>query len=173
MRDTSSKALLRNLFFGTAYAPVELAVVQDISGDGIADLAQLARREDTGAMRVQIKATDTGATVSNAFIGNADTPVSLVGIGDANGNMSQDVAILVTRSDGTAKVIVRDGASGSVIGNIFAGAVQNPKAIVLVDDLDFSGDPDLAILGEDSSGNLRVQIKDSVSGAQVNTIDFP
>jgi len=42
----------------------------------------------------------------------------------------------------------------------------------LVDDLDSSGNPELAILGDNGAGAERVQIRDSISGAQVNTIDF-
>ena len=173
MRDTSSKALVRNLFFGTAYAPVELAVIEDLSGDGVPDIAQLGRRGDSGAVRVQVKRTDTGATISNAFIGNVDIPISLVGIGDANGNSAPDVAVLVQRPDGTAKVILRDGATGAFIRNIFAGAVSNPVAMTLIDDLDLSGGPELVILGDDGAGNRRVQIRDSLLGSQVATINFP
>jgi hypothetical protein len=173
MRDSATRALLRNFFFGTVYVPVELVVIQDVSGDGIPDLAQLGRRDDTGAVRIQVKQTDTGATISNAFTGNTDIPITLVGIGDANGNSAPDVAMLVQRPDGTAKVIVRDGATGAFIRNIFVGAVSNPVAMTLVDDLDSSGAPELAVLGDDGAGTKRVQIKDSISGAQVNTIDFP
>jgi hypothetical protein len=173
MRDTSTKALVRNFFFGTSYVPIELAVIGDVSGDGIPDLAQLARRDDTGATRILVKRTDTGATVSTAYTGSTDIPVAVVGIGDANGNSMPDVALLVQRPDATAKVVIRDGATGVFIRNIFAGAVSNPVAMTLVNDLDSSGDPELAILGDDNAGTRRVQIKDSISGAQVNTIDFP
>jgi hypothetical protein len=120
-----------------------------------------------------VKRTDTGATVSTAYTGSTDIPVAVVGIGDANGNSMPDVALLVQRPDATAKVVIRDGATGVFIRNIFAGAVSNPVAMTLVNDLDSSGDPELAILGDDNAGTRRVQIKDSISGAQVNTIDFP
>jgi hypothetical protein len=148
-------------------------VIQDVSGDGIPDLAQLGRRDDTGAVRIQVKQTDTGATISNAFTGNTDIPITVVGIGDANGNSAPDVAMLVKRPDDIAKVVVRDGATGAFIRNIFFGTVSNPVAMALVDDLNASGAPELAVLGDDNAGTRRVQIKDSISGAQVNTIDFP
>jgi hypothetical protein len=82
------------MFFGSLYTPLELAVIGDVSGDGVADLAQLGRRDDTGLVRVQVKRTDTGATVTNAFAGTTNTPIAVVGIGDANGNSSPDLAIL-------------------------------------------------------------------------------
>ena len=155
------------------YTPIELVTIQDVSGDGIPDLAQIGRRDDTGAVRIQVKQTDTGATISNAFTGSTDIPIAVVGIGDANGNSAPDVAMLVKRPDGTAKVIVRDGFTGAFIRNIFAAKVTNPVAMALIEDLNASGDAELAILGDNGSGTRRVQIKDSISGAQVNTIDFP
>ena len=45
--------------------------------------------------------------------------------------------------------------------------------MTLVADLNASGDPELAVLGDDGAGTKRVQIKDSISGLQINTIDFP
>ena len=172
-RDSADKTLLRNFFFGTQYTPIRLVVIQDVSGDGIPDLAQLARQHDSGAARVRVKQTDTGATVANAFLGSTDLPVDIIGIGDANSNGAPDVAVLVERPDGTAKVVIRDGASGAFIRNIFAGAVSHPVAVALVEDLDSSGDPELAILGYDDSGSRKVQIRDSIAGTPVNIIDFP
>ncbi len=172
MKDASSRALVRNVFFGAAYVPKELVVIGDVSGDGNPDLAQLGTHNVTGATRISVKRTDTSGIVSNAYTGT-DTPIAIVGIGDANGNNAPDVALLVMKPDGTAKVIVRDGATGAQIGNIFFGSVSNPVAIALVADLDMSGDPELAVSGDDGAGTQRVQIRDSISGAQINTIDYP
>jgi hypothetical protein len=153
--------------------PVEFAVIGDVSGDGIADLAQVGRRDDNGGVRIQVKRSDNGTTFSNAFTGADGIPVSIIGIGDANGNTFPDVAMLVEDVDGSAKVIVRDGFDGAFIRNIFAGAVSNPVAITLVEDLDASGDPELAVLGDNGSGIPKVQIKDSILGTAITEIDFP
>lgn len=45
--------------------------------------------------------------------------------------------------------------------------------MAMVDDLNSSGAPELAILGDNGAGTKRVQVKDSISGVQVNTINFP
>ena len=114
MRDSllaGMPGFIRNMFFGSAYRPLQLVAIQDVSGDGIADLAQLAVRDDTGAVRIQVKRTDTGVTVSNAYTGTGSKPVALVGIGNANPitNTVPDVALLVEEPDGTAKVIASNG----------------------------------------------------------------
>ena len=172
IKDTASGALIRQVFFGAAYTPLQLAVVNDVSGDGLPDLAHLGRNAGTGAVRVQVKASSGGPVISNAFIGSADLPVQVVGIGDANSSGSQDTAILVERPDGSGKVIIRDGLTGAQIRNTFMGAINSPAGLALVDDLDASGAPELAGLGE-SAGVQRVQVRDSISGAQINNIDYP
>ena len=77
------------------------------------------------------------------------------------------------RPDGTAKVVIRDGGTGSFIRNINFGSVHNPVALALLPDYDISGNPELAVLGDDGAGIRRVQVKDSVTVALVNIVDFP
>ena len=110
---------------------------------------------------------------TNAFTGSNDIPVVVVGICHANGETFPDVALLVKRPDGVAKVIIRDGATGARIHNILFETVSKLVATALIDDLDAGGDPELAVLGVDGAGTRRVQITDSISGAQFNTINFP
>ena len=172
LRDSSTGAFIRNIFFGNTYRPLQLVVIEDLSGDGIPDLAQLSRRDDTGAVRIQTKNAANGALIANAFTGNTDTPVSIIGIADANGNTVEDVAMLVEEPGGTGKIIVRDGGSGDFIRNIFVAGAGQPKGMAKVSDLNASGQPELAVLGN-AAGQHKVQIKDSITGAQINNIDFP
>ena len=171
IRDSDTGQVIRQIFFGSAYDPLHTAVVNDVSGDALPDLAQLGRRSDTGAVRVQIKATSGGPVISNAFLGSADLPVETIAIGDVNASGWPDTATLVQRPDGTGKVILRDGLTGDFIQNIFFGAIDNPAGLTLVDDLNASGSPELAALGY-RNGVRRVQIRDSVTGANINTIDY-
>ena len=175
LRDASTRIVIRNISFGSEYVPVELAVISDLSGDGAPDLAQLGRIEATGAVRVQIRATSDGAVISNAFLGTADLPVQVLGIGDANGDASADIAILVERSTGGGKVLIRDGSSGAAIRNTFVSKVNQPVGMALVEDLDASGNPELSVLGDsiDSAGTNRAQVKDSIEGTPLIEIDFP
>ncbi|MDH4316423.1 MAG: hypothetical protein OEW68_16500 [Gammaproteobacteria bacterium] len=172
LRDSATGAFIRNIFFGNTYRPLQLVVIEDLSGDGIPDLAQLSRRDDTGAVRIQTKNAANGALIANAFTGNTDTPVSIIGIADANGNTVEDVAMLVEEPGGTGKIIVRDGGSGDFIRNIFVAGAGQPKGMAKVSDLNASGQAELAVLGN-AAGQHKVQIKDSITGAQINNIDFP
>jgi hypothetical protein len=80
--------------------------------------------------------------------------------------------LLVEDAGGVAKVIKRDALTGAFISNVFMGAIGTPEALVVIDDLDASGDPEFAALG-DNAGQRVVQIKDTVSGAQINNVEFP
>jgi hypothetical protein len=173
MRDSSTGAFLRDLYFGTVYIPIELVTIDDVSGDGIEDVAELGRRFDTGLVRVLVRATDTGATITTAYAGFTNTPIAVLGISDTNGNNAADLAILVMTPAGTAKVIVRDGATGTFIRTIFATALSNPVGMTSVQDMNANGSTELAILGDGNSGTRQVKIKDSSTGSLINTIDFP
>ena len=158
MRDSSSGAFLRNLFFGSAYRPQKLTVVPDLSGDGIPDLAQLASRPDTGAVRVQVKSTSDGATISNAYLGNTDVAMDVVGIDDVSGNGYADTVTLVKRPDGTAKGIVRDGMTGDFVRNLFFGTIENPASISVLSDYNGNGIDEIAVhsfSGESSDVEVR------------------
>ena len=175
IRDANTGAMFTQVFFGSAYTPLQLALIGDVSGDGIPDLAQLGIRSDTGAVRVQVKASSGGPVISNAFLGNTELPVEVTGIGDANGDASPDFAVLVERTNGSGKVILRDATTGDFIRNTFVGKVLQPDGLIIIDDVDVSGDPEVAALGDssDSPGTPRAQVKDSIEGTAINTIDFP
>ena len=175
MRDSATGAVIRNIRFGSLYVPSDLALVSDLSGDGAPDLALAGRRDDTGAARVEIKSTSDGSTISKAYLGTQDSPVQVLDIGDANTSGSSDIAVLVERAGGGGKVVVRDGATGAQIRNTFFSKVNQALEIVDVADLNASGNPELAVLGDstDSPGTSRVQVKDSIDGTPINEIDYP
>jgi hypothetical protein len=165
LRDSNTVEFIHQIFFGTAYVPLKIAVIDDVTGDGIPEIAQLAQRDDTGAVRIQVKNPVDKQTVSNAYTGTTDRPVEIVGTGGM-------VGLLVEDAGGVAKVIKRDALTGAFIGNVFMGAIGTPEALVVIDDLDASGDPEFAALGN-NAGQRVIQIKDSVSGAQINNINLP
>ena len=115
MRDGATRVLIRNMFFGNTYRPVQLAVIQDIKGDGIPDFAQPARREDTGAVRVQVNRSDTGAMIMNLFANAVSNPVAVALVPDINANSTADLAILGDNNAGMRRVQVSDSLTGARI----------------------------------------------------------
>ncbi len=148
-------------------------MIGDISGDAVPDLAQLARRIDNGASRIQVKASDSGTTISNAFTGDTNIPISITSINDINGNGSPEIALLVANPAGVAQITVWDSATGSFVRNVFTAAVGSPYGVAVLSDGTDAGDSEeIAVLG-DNAGQRRVQVKDTGNGTQINTLNFP
>ena len=172
VRDSSNNWLIKNLyFFGSNYEPLQVLQIGDITGDGIPDIAQLARDSATGRVRVQTKSIKSGTTIFNAYTSSTDWPISIAVARDRNADTIDEIAVLTQRPDGTAKIHIRDGATGSSAGNIFAGAITQPIGMVSVSDLDNSGGPEFAVLGEDIN-IVKIQIKDAVTGQSVGTVAY-
>ena len=79
--------------------------------------------------------------------------------------------MLLEAPGGTGLVKVRDSLTGDNILNIFYGSVTSPKGIAALDDFNGNVAQELAVLGE-NTGIRRVQIKDALSGTQINNIDY-
>jgi len=109
---------------------------------------------------------DGGITNSRFFVeGTAGITVpapfaAITGIADLNGNGSAEVAVTVP---GSTRVHIRDGSTDALISDINFG---NDLAFGLttVPDLDASGDPEIALLNQQDTGQVRIQIRDSMTG---------
>lgn len=65
IRDVSTKSSIKTIsFFSSDWEPISLSVIPDVNGNGSQELAVLARRDDTGAIRTIIKDTLTKEVVN-------------------------------------------------------------------------------------------------------------
>jgi Tol biopolymer transport system component len=88
---------------------------------------------------------------------------------DVNGNGIPDVAALVPGS--TNRVEVRDGSTDTLISSIDFGA-DSVVQMESLPDLNSSGRPEIAVLQQQASGQVRVQIRDSLSGNVVRNLFY-
>jgi uncharacterized repeat protein (TIGR01451 family) len=172
IRDFSTGENIRNIFFGTLYEPVQLHVVNDLSGDGLPDLCQVGRRLDTGTIRMLVMSSSDGEVVSKTFAGNTDHPIDSASVADMNGNGAPEMALLVQVGAGVAKITISDGATGSFIRDIFPGSMYEPQGMVVVRDMNANGRAELAVAGNTAT-IPSVQISDSDSGEQLKLIVLP
>ena len=84
----------------------------------------------------------------------------IVGLPDINENGIPEVAVAMP---GSTRVHIRDGSTDALISDIDFG---NDAAfdLAVLPDLNASGHPEIAVLNEQPSGQVRVQIRDSVDG---------
>jgi hypothetical protein len=121
---------------------------------------------------VQVRDSDTTATLYNIWLGAVNEAVDIALINDINSDGFPDLAVLLKTPAGTGRVRVQSGANGAFIRNLFYAVVENPVGLAVMPDYSGNGFEELAVLGE-SAGVRHVQILDTSSGSQINRIDFP
>jgi hypothetical protein len=144
----------------------------DINGNGSEEIVAVGVDPATQNIRIQVRDSATAATHYNIWLGNTNQVVDVALINDINGNGYPDLAVLLKTPTGTGRVRVQDGLNGAFIRNLFFSAVENPTGLAVMPDYSGNGFDELATLG-DNGGMRHVQILDTVSGTQVNRIDYP
>jgi uncharacterized delta-60 repeat protein len=97
------------------------------------------------------------ASIVNASIASFD---------DINGNGMPEIGVTVP---GSTRVHIRDGLTDALISDIdFGNDLMFDMAVL--PDLDASGDPEVAFLQQQPSGQVRVQARDSVTGAVTSNL---
>jgi hypothetical protein len=161
-----------NVWFGKVYQPISTITMPDINSNGSDEIVAVGVSALTDNIRVQVRDSDTTATLYNIWLGAVNEAVDIALINDINSDGVSDLAVLLKRPDGTGRVRVQSGANGAFIRNLFYTVVDDPVGLAVLPDYDSSGFEELAVLG--TSGGVRhVQILDTFSGSQVNRIDFP
>jgi hypothetical protein len=131
----------------------------DTDGDGFSDVADNCPTDAN---------PDQSDSDGDGFGDTCDRPAInvLAGLTDMNANGSAEVAVMMP---GSTRVHIRDGTTDELISDINFGE-DNAIELAVLPDLNGSGDPEIAMLNEQSSGQVRVQIRDTVTGSIVNNL---
>jgi hypothetical protein len=172
MWDADTAAFQTNVWFGQVYQPQSTIVMPDINTNGSDEIVAVGVDPGTQNIRVQVRDSDTTATLFNIWLGNVNEAVDIALINDIDSDGIGDLAILLKTPAGVGRVRVQSGADGSFIRNLFFSVVENPVGLAVLADYSGNGFDELAALGE-SAGVRHVQILDTSTGTQVNRIDFP
>ncbi len=165
-------------FFDNAnWIPIDVAVVNDINGDGTTGdtgVAVLAESTIDGRFEVQMKLlSDESQAFKERFLNPSFGAGSVEAFVPAGGG-DTTIAVMGLRSDGGTVIQSRQVSDGASLPNIFAfGSDITPADITILADGNGDGtanDPAVVILGDRvANGNMVTRIRDAATGAHIST----
>ena len=172
IQDALTNQLLNNVGFNSNYTPVELAVLSNLNGNGLQELAVLGIDGNAaGKDKVEIRDSITGALLNNVFYGGGLQAKRLVVLEDQNNNMAQELVVL--RQSTAVQARINDALNDALINKVGYSSSYIPRQIMVIPDLNGDGVPELGVLGTNSTNNRnRVQIKDALSDAKISNVNF-
>jgi hypothetical protein len=116
VRDLGTTNVLYNIWLGAVNEAVDVALINDINGNGTADIAVLLKTPG-GTGRVRVQDGGNGAFIRNLFYSVVESPVSLTRMPDYSGNGFDELAVL-GEDTGTRHVQILDTATGTQVNRI-------------------------------------------------------
>ena len=143
VRDGITGALISDIGFGSDPF-VGMAVITDISGNGIPEIAVVGTRPD-GNVRAQIKDSLTAAFVNNVFYGTAYSAIDIAVIPDTNANSADELLVMGMSATGGVRAQARDVLSDAVTSTTYYGANAVPQNVLSLPDLSGNSEPEVVV----------------------------
>ena len=117
-KDASSDAGTSLVYFATAFAPRDLAVIPDLNGNNVEELVLLGVKAN-GAVRLQSRDLITGNQMPKIFYNKEYLPQQLLVLADANGNQKPEFGVMGINIDQKVQVQIRDSGTKLQIKNLY------------------------------------------------------
>ena len=114
-KDSSSNTPLHNIWMGNTNRAIDIALINDVNGNGRRELAVLLERPD-GSGSARIYDSGDGTFIKNIFF-RISNPQDLAVLADFSGNGSDELAALGTY-DGVRRIAIRDTSDGAPLNRI-------------------------------------------------------
>jgi uncharacterized repeat protein (TIGR03806 family) len=153
----------KTLWVPAGYAPHDLEVVPDADGNGVPDLAVLARRGSDGRVLTQIANADGSGTRYPAWFGYGQTPIDLAVLPDKEADGIPEVAVLSSRAgDGRLFVQVRNASGAANPASFWLGTGYTGIALAAIAPVDGSLRPEIGVLSQRrSDGRILVSVRNA------------
>jgi len=171
----SGQVINRISYFGAASTPKAITSIASIGGSAAPELPLLAVKGN-GRNTVQVRDASTDAVVSSVFFFNTFwRSMDIGGLGDVNGNSAADMVVFARhKTKGTIQGDVRDAATNALIRSVkFLGPLWTPQAFAVFSDITGNGIQELGVVAENDNGDIKLQLKDALTGLIVKTINIP
>jgi hypothetical protein len=171
VRDLLTAMTLTELHYGPALPASSMAVMPDMTGNGMPEVAVVNSR---GPVIAGLYDSLTADTVSETAFSNLLRPRALDVFPDLDRNGRPELAVLgdnVTTWNNDL-LELRDPATGAVTRRFWLGPGWQQIAQALVRDLNGNGSPEVAILRTRPDGRVNVMIRDLKTRGWVSSVDF-
>ena len=150
----------------------QLISLGDINKDNSPEIAVVSYKSTVKKSIATVKNAQTGALVKQIAFNGQFIPTKANILPDLNGNGAVEIAVLGVRSsDQAVQVEVRDSLSGVKLSAVPFDSTFTPIDLGIVRDISGKGTAGLAVLQQNDT-ELRVQLKDALSGVQIGNITF-
>jgi hypothetical protein len=170
VKDALTGNLISRGFFGFAFKPLFYSAAHNSNGN-LKYLAVLGRY-DSGEIRAVVQRW-SGSQVSNIEFSKNYDPIAFISFADSNGSGGGEIAVVGVNAAGKVRAQVKEIADGALVGVINFSASYPPLDAIAVNSVAGTGRNEIAVLGENITGQLRLQIKDLLTGDLVNKFLVP
>ena len=173
-RDAFLNTYIRYTWFGSAFIPMGLRVMDDISGNNKAEIIELGLHPDNNKGVAKVYDAFTGTLVKLVWYGPVFNTKGLVVLPDTNGNGKPDLVLLgLHPTNGKVLAHVRDSLTGAWIRYVWFGTDYHPLDLKCVGYVNNNWRPDLGLLGVDNTtGNTVVKVMDAYLKTTIRTTTF-
>jgi hypothetical protein len=171
VKDAASGNFVGKVVFAKAFAPLFFAAVPDANGD-LTQLAVLGRKAN-GIIQAQIRRVSDGALVANVRFSKNYDPMAFISFADSNGSGGGEVGVVGVNASGTVRAEVKEIADGTTVNLSKFSRNYPPLDAIAINGVAGTGRNEIAVLGENTSNQLRLEIRDLLTGDLVNSILLP
>ena len=175
IRDSATKAPLRNIWLPATLWVIDLVVVPDTNGNGADDIALLMVKKSSGRNSIQVRDPVSGLLLVNITHPTSVTAQNIAVTSDVNGGGAAELVTLVRRlSNDAVGVRLNDSVTGASISRIWyrpAVSVVSPQPLVTVGDTDGNGFGEIVVLMRRTlDQRFVIQSRDASTGALLTDI---
>lgn len=149
----------------------DLTTAPDINGNGAPELVLMAK-DASGQTQVQVRDAKSGALIQTVPFGTTYDPVAIEVVEDQDGAGVPDLAMVGINSTGTVRGVIKDPVSKNLVGGASFDKGYRPSHTIALDLDDDAQNEVLGVLGENTSGFVRAQLKHLPDGAAVSKALF-
>lgn len=169
--DSMTGVQISKFKFDKNFTPLAFAAVPN-TGGRLKYLAVLGINA-SGVIQAQIRRAANGSQIGKIKFAKAYAPKAFLSFVDSNGSGGGEITVVGVNGSGAIRAQTREIEDGSSVTNITFNKKYPLVDAIAVNGVAGTGRNEIAVLGQKESGEFRLQIKDLLSGASVNTIPLP